>query len=319
MAEVTVGELLRASDIAGAFQVTAGAAALERHVRSPSIQRLGVALTGHTEHLDRHRIQLIGRSECGYLRSLEPPERMALLSRIVSTRFPCLVVTSGQEPSPELLELSAVHRFVLVTTELESPQAAENLNSWLHTRLAPSESVHGVLLDVYGVGVLLLGKSGVGKSEVGLELIAAGHRLVADDRVLVHRSRPGVVMGTSTELTRHHMEIRGLGILNIRDLFGSAAVRERKRVELVIELVEWDPDEEYDRLGLDTQTRALAGVPVPYSRIPIRPGRTMKLIVEVAARNRLLHVQGTHSARNFAERLSAQIARASEGGAEDDE
>ena len=177
----------------------------------------------------------------------------------------------------------------------------------LTERLTVSETVHGVLVDVYGVGMLLTGKSGIGKSEVALELISHGHRLVSDDVLHLQQVRPGVVVGHSPDLTRHHMEIRGLGIINIRDLFGSAAVRERKRVEQIIELLEWDPSEAYDRLGLDTQYLTLAGVPVAHARLPVRPGRSMRLVIEVAARNRLLQAQGTHSARAFADRLDGRL------------
>lgn len=305
--DVTVGEILAMPTIAEAFTVHGGAPALARHVRQRTVQRLGVALTGFTEHLEHDRVQLMGRSEHGFLETLAPEERSALLGRIVGVGFPALVLSCGLSVPAELLELVAHHEFVLVGTHLESPAALERLNEVLTQHLSPRESVHGVLVDVFGVGVLLTGKSGVGKSEVALELISHGHRLVGDDVILVHQEQPGLVIGTNPELTRYHMEIRGLGIINIRDLFGAASVRERKRVELVIELVEWEVDGEYDRLGLDTHYQTLAGVPVAHIRLPVRPGRSLRLIVEVAARNRLLQAQGTHSARAFAARLDGLI------------
>jgi HPr kinase/phosphorylase len=167
--------------------------------------------------------------------------------------------------------------------------------------------VHAVLVDVFGVGVLILGKSGIGKSEVGLELVAAGHRLVSDDVVILEQESATVVVGFGPDLTKFHMEIRGLGILNIKDLFGAASVRERKRVELICELVEWDPEADYDRVGLDTRRKDLAGVPVVHLTLPVRPGRSLKLIIEVAARDRLLKAQGTHSAQAFAARLDTML------------
>lgn len=305
--DVTVGEILGLSAIAEAFSVQAGGSALSRHIRQRTVQRLGVALTGYTEHLDHDRVQLMGRSEHGYLATLDPESRAALLARIVAVGFPALVITCGLPVPVELLALAPAHDLALVATKLESPTALERLNEVLTQYLTPTESVHGVLVDVFGVGVMLIGKSGVGKSEVALELISHGHRLVGDDVILVQQEQPGLVIGTNPELTRYHMEIRGLGIINIRDLFGAASVRERKRVELVIELVEWAPDAEYDRLGLDTHYMALAGVPVAHIRLPVRPGRSLRLIVEVAARNRLLQAQGTHSARAFAARLDGLI------------
>ncbi len=309
---VTVGEILAVPSVAEAFSVIAGASALARMVRQRTVQRLGVALTGYTEHLERDRIQMMGRSEHGYLETLEPPARAELLRRIVDVGFPALVVTCGLRVPAELEALVATHDLAVIGTPLESPSALERLNEVLTQHLTPTENVHGVLVDVYGVGVLLTGRSGVGKSEVALELIAHGHRLVGDDIILVQQEQPGLVIGTNPELTRYHMEIRGLGIINIKDLFGAASVRERKRIELVIELVEWEPDAEYDRLGLDTHYLALAGVPVAHIRLPVRPGRSLRLIVEVAARNRLLQAQGTHSARAFAARLDGFIHDATE-------
>jgi HPr kinase/phosphorylase len=309
---VTVGEILAVPSVAEAFSVLAGASALARIVRQRTVQRLGVALTGYTEHLEHDRIQMMGRSEHGYLATLDAPARAELLARIVDVGFPALVLTCGLPVPTELLDLAGTHDLALIGTPLESPSALERLNEVLTQHLTPTESVHGVLVDVYGVGVLLTGRSGVGKSEVALELIAHGHRLVGDDIILVQQEKPGLVIGTNPELTRYHMEIRGLGIINIKDLFGAASVRERKRIELVIELVEWAPDAEYDRLGLDTHYTHLAGVPVAHIRLPVRPGRSLRLIVEVAARNRLLQAQGTHSARAFAARLDGFIHDATE-------
>jgi HPr kinase/phosphorylase len=168
--------------------------------------------------------------------------------------------------------------------------------------------MHGVLLDVFGVGILLLGKSGIGKSEIALDLIMRGHRLVADDIVDVKRTAPESVYGAGSEIIKHHTEIRGLGIINIKDLFGVAAVRDRKKIELVIELVEWDPHREYDRLGVEERFFSVVGVDLPLSTIPVRPGRNITTLIEVAARNHLLKLQGHHSAKEFAEQLNRAIA-----------
>lgn len=302
--EMTVGELIAVPALADDFSVIGGRAGLLRTIRQRTVQRLGVALTGYIDHLEVDRVQMMGRSEHGYLQTLPPPARAELLSRVLGPGFPALVLTCGLGAGDELRALAEAHAMTLLSTHLESPEASAHLNEVLTRRLTPMESVHGVLVDVFGVGVLLLGKSGIGKSEVALELVAHGHRLVGDDVILMQHEQPGVVIGTNPDLTRYHMEIRGLGIINIRDLFGAASVRERKRVELVIELVEWDPLEDYDRLGLDTRHMSFVGVEVAHIRLPVRPGRSLRLIVEVAARNRLLQAQGTHSARAFAQRLN---------------
>jgi HPr kinase/phosphorylase len=170
--------------------------------------------------------------------------------------------------------------------------------------------MHGVLLDVFGVGILLLGKSGIGKSEIALDLIMRGHRLVADDIVDVKRPSQDAVFGMGSEIIKHHMEIRGLGIINIKDLFGVAAIRERKKIEIVLELVDWDPTVEYDRLGVEDRKYRVLDVEIPMLVVPVRPGRNMTTIIEVAARNHLLKLQGHHSAREFQERLNRAIALA---------
>lgn len=304
-----VGELLDALTPFDSFRLIAGAEALTREIRHATIQRVGVALTGYVEHLDDDRVQMLGRSELGYLWSRATSERDNVLTVLMDVGFPAMVVTADGAIPPELIAKAAAAPCALIATSDESTVATERINRALHSLLTPRDSRHGVLVDVFGVGVLLMGKSGIGKSEVGLELVADGHRLVTDDVVLLEQESPHVVMGSGPDLTRHHMEIRGLGILNIRDLFGAASVRERKRVELVCELVEWDNEAEYDRLGLDEQTMALAGVPVAHLVVPVRPGRSLKRILEVAARDRLLKVQGTHSAQAFAQRLRDLLSR----------
>lgn len=306
---VTVGELLMAVRQKGKFELLAGGLrGLERLIGKKSVQRLGVSLTGHLDHLDPLRVQIIGRSEAGYLEHCGAEERARILTTLSDTRIPCIFVTAGVEVPEPLCELADLKGLAIVGTISESSRAVEQIESHLLRWLAFQEVRHGVLVDVYGVGVLMVGKSGIGKSEVGLELISKGHRLVADDSVILKRMSDRSVVGHSPELTRHHMEIRGLGIINIRHLFGVSSVRDRKRVELVIELMEWDEMPEVDRLGLEDVHLQLAGVPIKHIRLPVRPGRSLTLIIEVAARNRLLTVQGIHSAKDFADRLSQHIA-----------
>ena len=306
---VTVGELLMALRQKGDYElVSGGLRGLERPIGKKDVQRLGVSLTGHVEHLDPQRIQIIGRSESGYLECCGETERARILEHLAQTGFPAIFVTSDLDVPTPLSRLADTFGFAIVRTSGESTLAVDQIQDHLLRWLAAQEVRHGVLVDVYGVGVLMVGESGIGKSEVALELISKGHRLVADDSVILKRMSDRSVVGHSPELTRYHMEIRGLGIINIRHLFGVSSVRDRKRVEVVVELMEWQDMPEVDRLGLQEEFTSLAGVQVKHIRLPVRPGRSLALIVEVAARNRLLTVQGIHSARDFAAKLSKHIA-----------
>jgi HPr kinase/phosphorylase len=240
-----------------------------------------------------------------------PRERsVEVLRRFFASEVACLVVTKGLTPSAELVAAAEEGGVPLLQTSHLSSTFIESVQAYLEDILAPSTSMHGVLLDVFGVGILLLGKSGIGKSEIALDLVMRGHRLVADDIVDVKRKSPDSVYGTGSEIIKHHMEIRGLGIINIKDLFGVASIRERKKIEIVLELVEWDPHVEYDRLGVEEKKFRILDVEIPMLIVPVRPGRNMTTIVEVAARNHLLKLQGHHSAREFQERLNRAIALA---------
>jgi HPr kinase/phosphorylase len=222
----------------------------------------------------------------------------------------CIVVTGGRRPPEYLARLCDALEIPLFTTRLISSAFIARVSEFLRSALAERSSLHGVLVDVNGVGILLLGKSGIGKSECALDLIIRGHRLVADDIVEVSKTAEDALVGRASSLIKHLMEVRGLGIINIKDLFGIASVREEKRVELVAELVEWNPEEEYDRLGIDDTRYTILGVEVPFHRLPVRPGRNMTSIIEIAARNFLLKLQGHHSAREFQEKLSRELAEA---------
>jgi HPr kinase/phosphorylase len=210
----------------------------------------------------------------------------------------------------EMLQLADDRGVALMVSPLMSSVFIDRITKYLEDQLSPTTSIHGVLMDVLGVGILLLGKSGIGKSEAALDLVMRGHRLVADDIVDIRKRPPDMVFGSGSEIIKHHMEIRGLGIINIKDLFGIAAVRDTKKIELVIELVEWREDEEYDRLGVEDITLSILDIEIPKLRIPVRPGRPTTSIIEVAARNQLLKIQGHHSAQEFQDRLNRAIAEA---------
>ncbi len=222
----------------------------------------------------------------------------------------CIIITRGAPAPADLVAACDEVSIPLLVTPHASSMFIDRVNRFLEEELAPSTSIHGVLMDVLGVGILLLGKSGIGKSEAALDLVMRGHRLVADDIVDIWKKPPDTVFGSGSDIIKHHMEIRGLGIINIKDLFGVAAVRDMKKIELVVELVEWREDEEYDRLGIDELKYTVLEVELPMLRIPVRPGRNMTSIIEVAARNQLLKVQGHHSAKEFQDALNRAIADA---------
>lgn len=305
---VPVSRLLEDHQYDLKLELLEGRDGLVHPISSSRIQKPGLALTGFTEHLHPERVQVFGNTEISYLRTLTEEEQRAVLSKLFDTTLACVVVTKGLDIPVPLVEGCRMHHLALMRTPLVSSAFISQVQSFLEEALTATGSLHGVLTDVFGVGVLLLGKSGIGKSEVALDLIMRGHRLVADDIVNLTR-RAGDVYGHGNDLIQHHMEIRGLGILNIKDLFGVAAVRDKKKIELIIELVEWTPNAEYDRLGLDEKTMSLVGVDAPLSVVPVRPGRNMTTIVEVAARNHLLKLRGHHSAQEFADRLTRAISK----------
>jgi HPr kinase/phosphorylase len=292
------------------LELVTGEDGLDRSISSSRIQKPGLALTGFTEHLHPERVQIFGNTEISYLRTLSEAQQKDVLARLFEAPMACVVVTKGLDIPRPLLDGCRESHLALMRTPHVSGAFISHVQAFLEDALTATGNLHGVLVDVFGVGVLLLGKSGIGKSEIALDLVMRGHRLVADDIVNLTR-RQGDVYGHGNDLIQHHMEIRGLGILNIKDLFGVASVRDRKKIELIIELVEWAPNAEYDRLGLDEKHLSLVGVDVPHATVPVRPGRNMTTIVEVAARNHLLKLRGHHSAQEFAEKLTRAIGRTS--------
>jgi len=308
-AGVTVGALLRSRpEVFGLpLELIAGADGLDRTITSPHIQKTGLALAGFHEYLKAGRVLIFGESEVRFLESLETVERVASMRLALTLDFPCVVVTGGFSPPVELIVEAERARVPLLKTPIPTPTAIAKLTSILEDSLAERTILHAVLMDVLGLGVLIAGESGIGKSECALDLIVRGHRLVADDTVEVRRRQDTILIGTCPELTRHHMELRGLGVINIMELFGVASTRSSKRVELVVQLERWDPSREYERLGLDDDVDEILGLRVPLIRMPVAPGRNIAILVEVAARNQLLKARGHHAARALAERLEQTL------------
>ena len=310
MLSVSVHKLLADSESGLDLELLAGKAGVERMVFTDAFDRPGLVLTGHFSNVNVDRVQILGATEISLLEALGDTACRSGVENLVSAGPACLVVTRGLKVPDDLCEVCDEHDVPLLRTRLNTSVFIYRVERYLEKLLAPTTSLHGVLLDVLGIGVLLLGKSGIGKSEVALDLVLRGHRLVADDIVDIRKKPPSTVVGSGSEIIRHHMEIRGLGIINIKDMFGAAAVRDAKKIELVTELQEWDASQEYDRLGVDEQHHAILGVDVPYLRLPVRPGRSISSLIEVAARNQILKHQGQHSARDFQDHLDRAIARA---------
>jgi HPr kinase/phosphorylase len=290
------------------IELLAGAAGVDRRITIPHTQKTGLALSGFDSYLRPGRVLVFGRSELRYLETLTAEERAEALRRVYSHDLPCLLVTGGADAPPESLIEADRARVPLLRTPATTPEAMARMSSLLDTYLAPRGIVHGVLLDILGLGVLVIGESGIGKSECALDLVVRGHRLIADDTVELRCRAQSFLIGTCPELTRNHMEIRGLGLINVQDLFGVASTRSSKRVELVVQLERWEHGREYDRLGLDDEFYEMLGARIPMIRMPVAPGRNVAILVEVAARNQLLRTRGHHAARRLVNRLHERLA-----------
>ncbi len=304
---LAIEDLLKDEEYGLDLELVAGEKGISHRIYSSRIQKPGLALTGYTEHLHPDRLQVLGNTEISYLRQLDEHQAIKYIGKLCSFPISCFIVTKGLDP-PGFLKMEAEKAGIpLLVTPLQSSTFISLITKFLEERLLPTTHVHGVLVDVLGVGVLLLGKSGIGKSECALDLVIRGHRLVADDIIYIKKKMPAALVGQAGETIQHHMEIRGLGIINIKDLYGVSSIREKKIIDLVLELIEWDPAQEYDRLGIDDQVHTILGVDLPHLKIPVRPGRNLTSIIEVAARNFLLKGMGYHSAREFHEKLLSRL------------
>jgi HPr kinase/phosphorylase len=311
---VTVGTVLQglADSRALDLEVLGGATGLARRITTPHPQKTGLALSGFDAYLRAGRVLVFGESEIRYLETLTSQDRQAALRRIFDHDLPCLVITGGFPAPSEAIEEADRAAVPLLRTSASTPDGVARLSAVLDSHLAARCVVHGVLMDILGLGVLILGESGIGKSECALDLVVRGHRLVADDVVDLRCRAGSFIIGTCPELTRHHMEIRGLGLINVQDLFGVASTRASERVELVVRMERWEHGREYDRLGIDDEFHDLLGVRIPMIRMPVAPGRNVAILVEVAARNHLLRSRGHHAARRLVDRLNQQLGAAAD-------
>ncbi len=303
MNHLIVQELEQSEEHHLELTLMAGRNGLKKKITHSQVQKMGLALTGFTQFVNPERLQIIGNTEMAYFKTLTPEMQEKVVRQICSLPLSCLVITRGLEVPELLLRESDEKGISVFRTNLRSFDFIEKVTKFLEEKLASTSSLHGVLMDIFGVGVLILGKSGIGKSECALDLILRGHQLVADDMVHIQKRPPSSVFGSGFEVIQHHMEIRGLGIINIRSLFGVEAIRERKKIELIVELMEWDAHREYDRLGFEEEKFSILGIELPMLRIPVTPARNLTTIIEVAVRNHLLKVMGYDSALEFEKKL----------------
>ena len=271
------------------------------------VNRPGLALTGYFTDFEKDRLQLMGNAEHGYLESLTPDDRKAKVDALFSRKFPALIICQGIEAIPEITESAKKYEIPLLGTEEPTSNVMSSVISLLSVKLAPQVTRHGVLVEVYGEGILRLGESGVGKSEAAMELLKRGHRLVADDAVEIKRVSNRTLVGTSPEIIRHLIELRGIGIVDVRQIFGMGAVKESEKIDLVLSLENWSQDTKYDRFGLEYEQYDILGLKVPMITIPIKPGRNLAVIIEVAAMNNRLKRLGYNAAAELNKRLEASM------------
>lgn len=312
MVKLTVRDLFEEKGLIYGLKLLTDEAGLEKPISTEEIHRPGLALAGFTDRFSSDRVQILGETEITYLKGLPPDRQQQSIKKFLSFDLPCIVVTKGLEPPPVLVQEANRRSVPIIQTSQGTTRFHHFLNAYLENRFAPQTSLHGTLADVYGVGLLFQGRSGIGKSECVLDLVERGHRLVADDMVKVLRKGNEVLIGTGHENLRHHMEIRGLGIIDIPSIFGIRAVRLRKRIEVVVQLEEWRDDTDYDRTGLDENVTTILDVQLPIVTIPLVPGKNITVLSEVAAMNHLMKLYGHHPARRFNKRLIKMTRRKKE-------
>jgi len=310
---ITVGFLFQAASERFKLKMLNGENGFDNPIRDKNLHRPGLALAGYVELFTYDRVQLMGNTEIKYLTSLPADQRKAAFKSLLEFKMPCIILTNGNSLEEELLNAAAAKGIPIFGTPFETTKIAYFLADFLDDQFAPQIVLHGSFVDVYGVGVLLMGRSGIGKSEIALDLIERGHRLVADDVVMVTRKGEGILMGAGTDLVKHFMEIRGLGLLDVRSMFGIRAIRFQKRVELVVELEDWKHDHDYTRTGLDDEQTKILDVEIPHVKLPIFPGKNVTVITEVIALNYLLKHYGYDAAKEFSKRLEGVIGRKKKG------
>ena len=274
-----------------------------REVNRPALQ-----LAGFFEHFDKERVQVIGNVECAFLDNMERKNRKWVYDKLMSSGIPCLIICRGVDPDKDMLEAAVKHGVPVATTDMATSPFDAELSRWLHVQLAPEQTIHGVLVDVYGEGVLIMGESGIGKSEAALELIKRGHRLVSDDVVVVKKVSDETLIGTSPDMTKHLIELRGIGVIDVKALFGVESILDTANIDMVIQLEEWDRGKDYDRLGLEDHHIEILGNQIISYNIPVRPGRNVAVIVESASVNHRQKMLGYNAAQELERRVEESFS-----------
>ncbi len=279
----------------------------ERVIESTDVNRPGLNLTGFFQYFDSKRVQIMGRMEFAYLETLLEEERKKRIFEMFALKFPCVIISRGMEIFPEVLEAAQQNDIVVLRTSESTSSILSNVITFLNVELAPRITRHGVLIEIYGEGVLLLGDSGVGKSETAIELVKRGHRLVADDAVEIRKVSNKSLVGSSPENIRHFLELRGIGIINARRLFGMGSVKVTEKIDMIVKMEVWDPEKIYDRMGMESEYATILGIKVPSHTIPIKPGRNTAIILEVAAMNNRQKKMGYNAAKELMQNLGMPV------------
>lgn len=290
------------------LELVSGQEGIGRYISTSDISRPGLEMAGYFTHYPADRVQLLGKTELSFFEMLPVNVKRERMEKLCSEQTPAIIISRGMAVPSELIDASNKHSVPVLMTTQTTTRFSSRLTNFLEGKLAPTTAMHGVLVDVYGIGVLIMGKSGVGKSETALELVKKGHRLVADDSVEIRQESENFLVGSPPPLLENLLEIRGIGIIDVMTLFGASAVRPYKRVTLIIELETWDPDKVYDRLGLDEEKMKIIDTELTKLTIPVQPGRNVSVIIEVAAMNYRLKKMGVNAAEEFSRRLDDMIA-----------
>lgn len=279
----------------------------QRIIDNGELNRPSLALAGFIDLFTYNRVQILGNTETRFLKTLTVAEKRDAFKKVLQFNIPCIIVTESNRVPRDFIEIANKRKICVFRTKYSTTVLSHMLSDYLQNYFAPRVTVHSTLVDVYGIGVLFTGRSGIGKSEIALDLVERGHRLVADDVVIITKKSDEILMGEASELSENHLEIRGLGIINVRNIFGIRAVRVHKRVEVEVKLVEFDSNENYERLGLDEKMTAILGVEIPQVILPINPGKNITVIAETIALNQLLKIYGHHTPKEFVKKLEKKI------------
>ncbi len=307
MDELTVKELYEDTKNLLKLEIINNTDGFNKAIQERELHRPGLALSGFVDVFTYQRIQIIGNTELSYLETLSPVKRELSLRKVFSFDIPCVLITDNNNPGDDFIKIANEKKISVFRSVYSTTHVTQKLSSYLEKKFAPYTTVHGSLVDVYGIGMLITGRSGIGKSEVALDLVERGHRLVADDVINLYRRTEGIVIGSCTEVLQHHMEIRGMGIIDVRSIFGVRAIRYQKRVEIELHLVDWENGKDYDRTGLEDNFIDYLGVKIPIIDLPIFPGKNITVIAETIAMNQLLKIYGKFTAKEFNERLMEKI------------